>query len=340
MAPKKKKDRFVEAQAIIARQTPASRGGTGPEERVFSSTLPKEGVLPSDPRLKQGFKVNDRQVSKEEFEAEKVKRKGEIPPAGFVEKAPAPPTPEQIAQEAGITQEPQQAVVQQQEQPLRLDQQVARLGLSLPTAVGNALTSAIESVTGKQFGRQTTTELAQTGTGEALGLAITGTALATGGLFVYESYLAGLSAQQLINIAGTKALPTAVKLPAVSTLTKLTTSKILLGGAGITFIRTNRKDAKQAIIAQRTIINDVLEDVQLRGKSFSQAQSDFNRIEIDIAGLESSLKFWRNLSLEYWLGGGKDDAVDVEITKGELENARLMLIGVATEAASKRLQAR
>lgn len=57
---------------------------------------------------------------------------------------------------------------------------LARLGLAIPTAIGNLLTLGIEKAAGRKFGRQTTKELAQTRFGKVLGLSITGTAAVLG----------------------------------------------------------------------------------------------------------------------------------------------------------------
>lgn len=248
-------------------------------------------------------------------------------------------TPEQVAEIQDIGQQaqaPTEQPEQVQQVDLRLDQNIARIGLAIPVAAGNAITSILESVTGKQFGRQTTKELAQTGAGEALGLGIVGTGLAAGGLFAYETYLSGLSAQQLINIAGTKALPTSFRLPAVTSLTKLSTAKLFIAGAGVTAIRTARKDAKQAIIGNKETIADILEDVQLRGKSFSQATQELNQVESNINHLEGKITLLGRFDLTYWLSGGKDDLTDVRNTRNYLEQARFDLTGVAQQAVLAR----
>lgn len=219
---------------------------------------------------------------------------------------------------------------------LRLDQDVAKLGLAIPVFAANKITAVLEGVTGKKFGRTTTEDLATTAAGEALGLGIVGAGLAAGGFYAYESYLAGLSAQQLVNLAGTKALPTSFRLPAVTSLTRLSTAKVLIGGGAVQITRTVRKDAKNAIIGNKDLIDDVLEDVAIRGKSYSQAVKELNDIEANINLLESKMKFWGRLDLTYWLSGGKDDLTDLKNTRDYLGDARADLAGVAQQAVMTR----
>src|SRR3990167_9072845 len=177
------------------------------------------------------FHVDDEVGSQEEFVKVREERRRE---ADTPEDGRPAITPEQFQEQQEVSKTPSLLQTQEQQedqQRLTLTQQVAKVGLTIPVAAGNAITGILEKVTGKEFGRTDVTEFSQTTGGQILGTAIVGTALATAGIFAYETYLGTLSAQQLINIAGSRALPTATKLPAIKTLTSLTSSKLLGIGA-------------------------------------------------------------------------------------------------------------
>jgi len=62
-----------------------------------------------------------------------------------------------------------------------LTKNIAKVGLAVPVAIGNLITTGIEKVTGKEYGRQTLEEASKTTTGKLLGTSIAaGTAIAAG----------------------------------------------------------------------------------------------------------------------------------------------------------------
>jgi len=265
--------------------------------------------------------------------------------------------PSAIAQAKGTIFEPQQQIpvgasasvqdigsqptpqeITQPTQDLNMGQKVAKAGLTVPVAIGNTITAGIEAVTGKQFGRTNAGELAQTGAGEALGLAIVGTGIAAIGTYAYSTYLASLTSTELINLASSKAIPVSARIPAINTFTKLTSGKILGLGAVGSIPRVLRKDAKNAVVAQNTAIADVLEDVQLRGKSYATAINELNQIEVSIGHMESANKFWGHADVSHWLGGGLDDEADIANVKKGLEQARVDLVGIAQTAMISKIR--
>lgn len=64
-------------------------------------------------------------------------------------------------------------------EPIPLTDLGARGGLAAPVGIGNFITGVLEDITGKQFGRTSNKELAQTKAGKALGLAIGAVGTAT-----------------------------------------------------------------------------------------------------------------------------------------------------------------
>lgn len=61
-----------------------------------------------------------------------------------------------------------------------LIEKISKIGLSVPTAVANLITSGLEKITGKKYGRTTAEELASKPAGKVLGTAIAATATALG----------------------------------------------------------------------------------------------------------------------------------------------------------------
>lgn len=142
--------------------------------------------IPGHKKEEKKFSIDGVQVSREEFRVETQKRRFVAAggrPAATPEQAAAIEDPGAIKEELGLTPLKEELKEKIAEPPSlvppTVTETVAGVGLAPATFIGNLITAGLEKATGKEFGRTTSAELAETKAGKALGLATTAVGAAT-----------------------------------------------------------------------------------------------------------------------------------------------------------------
>lgn len=133
---------------------------------------------------------------------------------------------------------------------------ISNLALKPSTALGNLATAGLEKITGKEYGRTTSKELASTTPGKILGLGIATTA---GALVVATG--AAASAARVVIPAATKAVVTS---PVKTILGTTVAAGIIASGAGTKIVSTTYKGSKTAgevITGEKSLGGDTIKDV-------------------------------------------------------------------------------
>ncbi|KKL90649.1 hypothetical protein LCGC14_1902610 [marine sediment metagenome] len=142
--------------------------------------------IPGHKEEEKKFSIDGVKVSEEEFRAETQKRRliaAGGRPAKTPEQAAAIQDPGAIKEALGTAPLKEELLTKIAEPPSLVPppvtETVAGVGLAPATFAGNLITAGLEKVTGKEFGRTTSAELAETKAGKALGLATTAVGAAT-----------------------------------------------------------------------------------------------------------------------------------------------------------------
>lgn len=169
------------------------------------------------------------------------------------EQTELPPNPLQMQVEAGGGLQPLEGRVE------RAAESGATAGLALPVAAGNLITSGIEQITGKKFGRTNAADLAETDAGKILGLSIAGTAAAA---------LIGAGGAAVTGVVGGALTKVSVALGA---------SKLVTAGAGL-FLAKSVTGIDTEIIVDKMLDRQTAQDLQSAINTLGEISGSINGI--------------------------------------------------------------
>lgn len=169
------------------------------------------------------------------------------------EQTELPPNPLQMQVEAGGGLQPLEGRVE------RAAESGATAGLALPVAAGNLITSGIEQITGKKFGRTNAADLAETDAGQILGLSIAGTAAAA---------LIGAGGAAVTGVVGGALTKVSVALGA---------SKLVTAGAGL-FLAKSVTGIDTEIIVDKMLDRQTAQDLQSAINTLGEISGSINGI--------------------------------------------------------------
>ena len=290
--------------------------GGGAEEEPTPPSEPQQPApvaVPAPPtpnQIKGAFQLSD--FDRLELARARARREGLDEPFFRGEELVAPETPgeKQFAQEQrrGVVQEQlgtgdtlarlqEQILNQPSLEPGKLGEKTGEIGLSPLVAFGNAYTRALEVVTGRQFTRATTGELAKTGLGRLIGNAvlITGGALAA---IVGFPFIAGAVGRTVIGRSiGTRIASMSKATKGILSVGGL--AAIGLGGRGVFDINGAEMETHRKILQGMIEDGERLEavDRNLGETEFSIGLINDMIVEIDVA--ESALKELGNSNAQY-----------------------------------------
>jgi len=230
-----------------------------------------------------------------------------------------------------------------QTQEKTFGQKAAEIGVTPAVTAANLISKGWKLLTGSDLGQITTEQFAATDIGKILGTAtdIAGLGVIGSGAFAVLGGAEGISAGMgALTGGGAAAVPTA---EGVATITKAAVIKngllaraihsrilqigvgVFIGGRVSTLPERMANDAKAAITSTVQTAELINDGVKAGIISPQDALLQYQTLDAQINSLERDMKSWSH-GLKNFLGGGKDNLVDIQNAKMNLQLKRTALI--------------
>ena len=307
----------------MARATKVKKGSEAEKRLIAQGRLPPEGVTrpPGEATREQRFQLEGKPVTAEEFRIARREREFAAAKAAREKREGIIPEPGAVVQEQFFTPREQLQTELEEKivQPPSLEpppalETAAGVGLAPSVGIGNFITGVLEDITGKQFGRTSTKELAQTGIGKTLGLAIdaVGAAAVVGLGFTATGFIA--------QKAATTTIATKVGLSTGLLKTVLGTAFILGGAASITDVERGEITTAKNRIARITEQGERLLGATTSGLPIPFTFAQLQRMVDSVNEAEATIKQKGIFNIKFRTG---KEYLDLE---EDIVDARLALV--------------